>query len=191
VVDQLARDFADQPVVFLEHPVDTAQGDRISRWWAAYAGGGSVLLPLVMVDSGYRHSYGSVAFSSAYRAMVEDALARPPEARLEVARQRVGSAYRFDVQVTNLSPVTLGSGNQAALHAIVYEETHVGDTDRFVRGVTSISIPSLPSGTAADYSMTVALGSVNWNRLHSVVLVDYRPGGSTGPYDMLAADLQP
>ena len=122
---------------------------------------------------------------------MEDALARSPEARLVVSRQRVGNRFAFEVQVTNLSQATLDSSNGAKLHGIVYEQTHVADTDRYVRGVTSVAMSALPPGETAEYSFEVALGAVDWTRLHSVVLVDYRPGGTTGPYDMLAADLEP
>ena len=187
MVDQLADEYADRPVVFLEHAVDTAPQRRIDRWWAAYGSGGSVTLPLVMVDSGYRHSNGYEGFYQVYRAMVEDALARPAQAHITVERQRVGSAFRFTVRLTNLSGVTLGSGNLARLHAIVWEDAHVGDTDRFVRGATSVPIAALADGETGTFALEVALQGVNWDALHSVVLVDCRPGGAAGPYDMLQA----
>jgi hypothetical protein len=187
VVDDLADEYADQPVVFLEHDVDDPQGDRISRFWAAY-GPGSVTLPLIMVDSGEEISYGYVAFASTYRAMVNRALARPAQARLVVDRQRLGNSYSFEVQVTNLSDTTLSSSNEASVHVIVYEDTHVADTDRFVRAATSVGITSLAPDETKTYNLTIALQDVNWSKLHSVVLVDYRPGGA---YDMLQAAYQP
>jgi hypothetical protein len=186
VVDQLAEEYADQPVVFLEHDVDNPQGDRIDRFWAAY-GPGSVTLPLVMVDSGEQISHGYVPFASTYRAMVDSALSRPPMARLVVDRQRVGNSYSFEVQVTNLSETTMSSSNETSVHVIVYEETHVADTDRFVRGSTSVGITSLLPNETKTFNLTIGLHNVNWSRLHSVVLVDYRPGGA---YDMLQAAYQ-
>jgi hypothetical protein len=73
------------------------------------------------------------------------------------------------------------------VHAIVYEETHVADTDRFVRAVVSTAITSLAPGDTATFTLEVSLPGANWSRLHSVVLADYRPAGATGPYDMLQA----
>jgi hypothetical protein len=191
VVDQLALDYADQPVVFLEHSVDYPQGDRYSRWWAAYGGGGSVVLPLVMVDSGFRYSNGNEDFYDRYQAMVEDALERPAQAELEVQRERVGNAFRFTVAVTNLSGETLGTANAATVHAIVWEDAHVGDTDRWVRGADFIAISSLEPGATGSFSLEVEPQAVSdWNQVHSVVLVDYRPSGTTGPWDMLNAVVQ-
>ena len=34
---------------------------------------------------------------------------------------------------------------------------------------------------------TDPLSGVDWSRMRAVVLADYRPGGSSGPYDMLQA----
>ncbi len=178
-------------MVFLEHAVDDAPSSRISRWWAAYGQGGSVSLPLVMVDSGYRWSNGPVSYASVYRAMVDAALTRPAEAALAVTRERRGSTLELEVRVTNLADVTLQPSNSATVHAIAYEETHVADTDRYVRATDSVAVGTLAPGESADYSLRLTLpADVAWDRVHSVVLVDYRPGGATGPYDMLAADRQ-
>ena len=188
MVDQLAEEYAGDPVVFIEYDVDNPPGNRVSRWWAAWGSGGSVYLPLTMVDSGNQISNGSVAFAQRYRAMVDAALERPAAARLEVNRERVGSSFRFDIELTNLSDVTLSSANSATLHVIVYEEAHVGDTDRWVRAATYRSISSLPPGETASFSVEIApQGVVDWDKVHSIVLADYRPGGATGAYDTLQA----
>jgi hypothetical protein len=188
VVDQLAAEYAGDSVVFIEYDVDSPAGNRVSRWWAAWGSGGSVYLPLMMVDSGNQISNGSVAFAQRYRAMVDAALQRPAAARLEVSRERVGNSFQFDIALTNLSDVTLSSANSATLHVIVYEEAHVGDTDRWVRAATFRSISSLPSGESASFSVEIApAGVVDWDKLHSVVIADYRSGGTTGAYDTLQA----
>ncbi|PWB68893.1 MAG: hypothetical protein C3F15_15790 [Holophagae bacterium] len=188
MVDQLAEEYADDPVVFIEYDVDNPAGNRVSRWWAAWGSGGSVYLPLIMVDSGNQISNGSVAFAQRYRAMVDAALQRPAAARLEVNRERVGNSFRFDIALTNLSGVTLSSANSATLHVIVYEEAHVGDTDRWVRAATAQSISNLaPGGTGAFTAEIAPQGVVDWDKVHSVVIADYRPGGATGAYDMLQA----
>jgi hypothetical protein len=188
VVDQLADEYTGDPVVFIEYDVDNPAGNRVSRWWAAWGSGGSVYLPLIMVDSGNQISNGSVAFAQRYRAMVDAALQRPAAGRLEVHRERVGSSLRFEIALTNLSDATLSAANSATLHVIVYEEAHVGDTDRWVRAATFRSISNLPPGEAASFTVEIApQGVVDWDKLHSVVLADYRPGGTTGAYDTLQA----
>jgi hypothetical protein len=190
VVDQLAVEFSDDPVVFLEYDVDDPPGDRISRWWAAWGGGGSVILPLVMVDSGNQISNGYVSFYQRYRAMVEDALQRPARARLEVERERVGDSFQFQIELTNRSDSALSSTNSATLHVIVYEENPIADTGRWVRAATAQPIANLPPGETQSFSVEIPLQGVDWSRLHSVVLADDRPDGPDGAYDMLQADHQ-
>lgn len=188
MVDQLADQLADQPVVFLEHDVDHPGGNRLDRWWAGWAVGGSVYLPLVMVDSGDQCRSGSIDFAWVYGRMVESAMARPAQARLEVERERDGNAFRFSVEVTNLSGVTLGSANDATLTAIVYEERQVGETGRWVRAAGSTPIAGLAPGATRSYTLQVNVpSSADWSRLHTVVLAEYRPASATGPYDMLQA----
>lgn len=189
MVDQLAREYAVQPVVFLEQDLDHLLGDRYGRWWKAYGGGGSVTLPLVMVDSGNQISNGRVDFYSTYKAMVDAALARPPQAEIEFSSQRSGDTLDFNIQLTNLSGVTLSySSNWATVHAIVYEDAHVGVTDRIVRAAVFTRIsPALAHGETRTFTLRTELSGVDWNKIHPIVLVDYRPGGSSGAYDMLQA----
>ncbi len=188
MVDQLAGEYADDPVVFIEYDVDNPAGNRVSRWWAAWGSGGSVYLPLIMVDSGNEISNGSVAFAQRYRAMVDAALQRPAAARLDVNRERVGNSFRFEIALTNLSDVTLSAANSATLHVIVYEEAHVGDTDRWVRAATFRSISNLAPQATATFAVEIApAGVVDWDKVHSIVLADYRPGGASGAYDTLQA----
>lgn len=176
----------DLPVVFLEHDVDHPLGNRYDRWWAAFQAG-SATLPLTMVDSGQQISSGYVDFARAYRQMVEQALARPPAARITVNRRRVGSAFTFEVELANLAAETLSTANDARLHVIVYEQTHVADTDRWVRAVRSISTGTIMPGDSKSFSVEIPLSGVTWSKLHSVVLADYRPSDGNGSYDMLQA----
>lgn len=193
MVEQLAQDYAGQPVLFLEHDVDDPTlGARQWRWWSAF-GGSSVTLPMVMADSGNQISNGPEDFDTQYRAMVDASLARDPQAEIVASGQRSGDALHFDVQVTNRSGVTLGSGNGATVWAIVYEEFAAPGsgrlTNRFVRVVASTSVsPDLaPDATRAFTLDTPALSGVNWGGLRAIVLVDYRPAGTSGAYDMLQA----
>ena len=128
--------------------------------------------------------FGSAAAFNYYsQLMISDSLARPPQADISAQVQRVGNSYHFDVEVMNLSGVTLSPSNEATVYAIVYE-TGSPDyvtqlTSRFVQAVASTSISSLADGATASFSLdTPDLSDVDWTRLHPVVLVDYRPGGS-------------
>lgn len=184
MVDQLALEYAGQPVVFLEYDVDSAPSSRSSRWWLA-AGVTSATLPLVMVDSGNQVSSGSQDFATVYRAMVDAALPRPPQADIQAYWWREGERVRFRVHVTNLTDGTLAT---AALHAIVFEESKVKLTNRFVREAVAEWIWDLAPGATETYTLTTpALAGVDWERLRYIVLVDAQASGMTGPYDTLQA----
>ena len=172
--------------MFLEHDVDNPQGNRYDRWWRAN-GTGTVYLPLVMVDSGNQISSGSESFAHRYRSMVNAAMERPPRVRLEVSRERVDNSFHFEILVTNLSEATLGVENAAMVHALVYVELNIADTGRFVRAAKGQPIAALVPGDSQVFTIDVPVHSADWSKLHSVVLVDYEPDGSTGPYDMLQA----
>jgi len=189
VIDQLANSYASQPVVFLEYNIDDDRYDeRLGRWFAGYGSGGTVYLPLAMVDSG-KQVYQSVGTYAAYQAMVNTSLARPAGAEVGAIWQRVGNHVRFNVTVKNLSGTTLNSANDARVWGIVYEETHVQLTNRFVRAVGSTTVASLANNATAAFTVDTADldGDVDWDKLHFIALVDYRPGGASGSYDMLQA----
>jgi hypothetical protein len=193
-VDQLADEYAGSPIYFLEYPVDSAPSNRSSRWWAAYTEGGSVYLPLVMLDSGIQISNGPVDFYNVYKPMVDAALARPAQAAITSYILRCGNKLRFFMRLTNHSGVSLlNSTNNAAVHAIVWEDTHVADTNRYVRASVSANITSvLADGTSATFVLeTPELTGVDWDKLHAAALADYRPAGLIGPYDMLQAAAAP
>jgi len=192
VVNQLAQDYASQPVIFLEYDVDdSALSAREWRWWSAYSGS-SVTLPMVMVDSGNRISNGYEDFNAKYSSMVNSSLARDAQANITATGQRVGNTLHFNVEVENRSNVTLSYGNNAAVWVIVYEtfgSSGAGRlTNRFVRVTASTSISSLsPNGVGNFVVDTPTLDGVVWDNLRAVVLVDYLPTGSPGVYDMLQA----
>jgi len=190
VVDELAQSFADQPVVFIEYDVDNVSlfGARQSRWWAAH-GSGTVLLPLTMVDSGNLIDNGPPDRST-YENMVNSAMARPAQAEIQASGSRVGERLRFEVQVKNLSGVALSSSNGATVWAIVYEEAHIANTNRYARAAISTGISNLPHGQVAHLVLeTPELNGVDWDKLHPLILAEYRPGGTSGPWDMLQAAL--
>ncbi len=189
MIEQLASDYSSQPVVFLEYNIDDDRyDDRRLVWWAGYGAGGTVYLPLAMVDSGRLVSQNTGTYAG-YQAMVNNALARPAQAEVSATWQRVGDRARFNVTVKNLSGATLSSANNARVWGIVYEDAQVQYTSRFVRGTGSTFITSLANNATDSFTVDTGdlSGDVNWDNLHYIALVDYRPGGSTGAYDMLQA----
>lgn len=143
-----------------------------------------------MADSGHRISTGSVDFYNVYKGMVDGELTRAPGAEFEAVSTRVGERVRLTGWVTNRSDATLSSArNDATVHGIVYEEVSGGSTGRIVRAAVSFPIASdLPNGSSVEFTMeTPDLTGVNWQNIHTVVMADYRPGGSSGAYDMLQA----
>jgi Viral BACON domain len=183
---------AGKPVVFLEQDVDYPMGKREDRWWAAYASGGTVYLPLVMVDSGHQISSGSKAdFKAAYRTLVDAELTRPPQAQIEAYARQVGTKMRVYARVVNAAGQPLSTArNDATLYALIWEDARVGVTGRIVRAApwTGIS-PEVASGGEFTATLETAnLTSVNWNALHAVVFADYRPGTGSA-YDMLQGAL--
>ena len=188
MVDQLAQDYAGQPVVFIEDYYAAPKGNRYSRFWAAH-GAGSAYFPLIIVDSGHQVYDGPTQFYDTYKSMVDAELARAPLAEVSAVQQRAGSRLQFDVTVKNLSGVTLSSANSATVHVLVYEDARVGVTGRYMRAAPyqAISTPLANNATTTFHLETEDLNNVDWSKLHAVALVDYRPGGSSGPYDTLQA----
>lgn len=192
MVDQLAVEYADRPVVFLEDNVDTPLGRRRDRWWAGYGSGGSVYLPLMMASSGHRVSTGSVSFHTVYSGIVDNELARPPQADVEAYAARVGNAMRIWVRMVNRSAATLSAAaNGATAHAVVWEDKTVHITARTVRAAPFAEVAQAvaPGQVFAAVLDTPTLSGVDWSKLHAVAFVDYRPAGATGAYDMLQAAL--
>ena len=189
VVDQLANEYAGSPIVFLEHPVTDPPLSRFSRYLSASV---STIPPMVMIDSGNQVSSGIMNYYSVYKSLVDQALTRPPRGGIQATWKRIGDQVHFSVQVTNQSGGTLSLlQNAATVHVMVYEETNVGVTSRYVRAAVSKSIiNSLPSGASASFTLETAdLTGVDWSKLHYLALVDYQPGGVAvlEPYDILQA----
>jgi hypothetical protein len=189
VVDQLAKEYAGSPIVFLEYPVTDPPPSRISRYLSASV---STVPPMVMIDSGNQVSSGILNYYSVYKTLVNQALTRAPGGGIQATWQRIGDQIHFSVQVDNQSGGALSlMQNAATVHALVYEETTVGVTSRYVRAAVSKSIiNSLPSGASASFTLATAdLTGVDWSKLHYLALVDYQPGGIAvlEPYDILQA----
>lgn len=143
----------------------------------------------MMVSSGNQISNGSVSFYTTYKAMVDAELTRPPQAEIVSQYRRVGNTLEFEIQVTNQSGTSLSSSNSATVHAVVYEENQILLTGRYVRTAVYTSItPSLANGETRTFTLTTGeLTTVDWDKIKSVVFVDYQPG--SGAFDMLQADI--
>lgn len=172
--------------------MDSPIGGRLNLWWAGYGGGGSVYLPLVMVDSGHQVSSGSQTdYKAAYKKLVDAELARPPRAEVEAYARRVGDTMRIYAQLVNGAGTALSTAaNDAAIQALVWEDARVGVTGRIVRAApwTGISPEVPPEGAFTATLETPNLSDVNWGALHAVVFADYRPGTGSA-YDMLQGAL--
>lgn len=188
VIDRLAEEMADRPVVFLEMNYHAQVGNRVSRWWFAYPGG-TPFLPLVMVGSGREIDDGLFDFERVFRGMVEREMALPPQASLRAWWVRQGNRMRVYTRLTNRLTVPLSSTQQASVHALVWEDKHVGTTDRIIRDAPYADItPALAAGATRDLPSLVTreLSGVNWSTMHAAVLVEWRPPGEEA-FDQLQA----
>jgi hypothetical protein len=189
----LASEYANagKPAIFLEQDVDVQIGGRRDRWFAAY-GSGTAYLPLVMVESGHQISSGlNTGYETTYRRLVETEFLRPPQAEIEAYARQVGLRMRIYARVVNNAGTALSTAaNDATLQALVWEDANTGLTGHSVRAgpLVGISQELAPASEFTATLETTYLPSVNWDALHTVVFVDYRPG--PGPaYDMLQAAL--
>lgn len=185
MVDLLANDFASQPVVFLEYNVNSPPPKRYDRWWAAF-GGSTAYYPMVMVNSGHQVKSGyTTDLYNIYKGMVDAELARAPLADIEAYSWRVDNHVKFSGQMTNRSGQTLSTArNDATLHALVYEDAHVGVTNRFVRAVVSQPISPTSSlfsssGNTGMVTVTTSSSSCSWTAVSNAPLITIT-AGSTG-----------
>jgi hypothetical protein len=141
-----------------------------------------------MVDSGHGAKAGPAPYISAYSAMVDASLTRAAKGEVQAFWVRQGNKVNFTVQVKNLSNQTLSTSNNATVHVLIYQQQHLVLTDRFVVNTVNTPISNLANGATGVYQLqTIDLLGVDWTRLHFIALVDYRPGGASGPYDTLQA----
>jgi hypothetical protein len=175
--------------LFLEQPVDAPLGLRYSRWWAAYGSGGSVTLPIVMLDSGHQISSGYLSFYTVYKGLVDAELSRPAGADLWATGTRVGSHLRVTVRFRNQTGVTLSFANGATVHVLAYEDVHAGVTNTMVRAASYMSVsPAVAPGAAATFTLDTAdFAPTDWSNVHAVALLDYRPVDGQAAYDMAQA----
>lgn len=186
-VDQLATDYASESVVFIEHSLDSP---RLNRFWSAH-GGGTAGYPLIIVDSGIRYTdrlLSGTDFYNIYKGMVDAELARGPKGDVYAQYTRVSNHFQVQVKVKNLSGVTLSSSNGATVVVIVYEDAPVTATYRYSRGVVQQTFSTaLANNAERTFTLdTPDLEPWDWDALHIIAMVEYRPSGSTA-YDTLQA----
>lgn len=175
--------------VLLEYAYDSFPQGRVERWWAGYSGSPYVYLPLVMVGSGFAVDQGPVDYYNRYKSMLQSELARPPQAAVKAWSRQQGNGLQVFVRATNTSAVPLTTDHAAGFWVIVWEDNPIGLTMTWVRKTAESRLLStlLPAATVSATVDVQALGSVDWNKLRAVALLEHRPGGSAGPYDMLQA----
>jgi hypothetical protein len=173
--------------VLLEYDFDAplATG-RFQCYRAADPYGG--YLPLVMVGSGFRTSSGPVDYEPVYRGMIEQELARAPDAAVTAYSRRQGNALRLYVEAENRTGAALGPANESAIWVIVWENGRIRLTNTLVRSVVksplAASVP--PGGRVTAIVDTPTIAGVNWQHVESLALLERRTAVGAR-FDMLQA----
>jgi hypothetical protein len=187
VVQQLNADMSGPRVVLLAHTWDSS-GTREQRFDAAYPY--SAYFPIVMVSSGHAVFTGPTSPYATYRSMIEADLARPASGELEAWWRRDGNDVVVWATLRNAGSATLSqTANGAALTAMVYEPIYEFPFQDPVRGATAVPLtaPVAPGTTTQLQARVVSPAVTDWSRAAVVALVDYRPAGKTGAYDVVQA----
>lgn len=153
--------------------------------------GGGIYVPEAMIDSAHEFETGADSgIYSIYKPMVDRSQARTATVAIAATYARTNNTVTIKATVTNLSAITLSVQNKAAVHAIVYEDYHQSKSNHTGRGSAKTDISYLRPGRTETFMITVNLANVvDYNKLHYIVLVDYKTSGtqSNGVYDQLQA----
>lgn len=173
------------PVVLLAEPQQGwgLREDRAKDAWQAVCGraGVSPPAPYAMVGSGHELIAGVQFSASVYREMVDRELARPAGALVHAHRHTLStSEMTVTVQVTNLTSVTLSSQANAAVVS-VWSYDPFAELGYSVHQEQPIAEPLAP-GSSARYELRAPP-----RRKAYLAVVEYRPGGDAGRWDMLQA----
>lgn len=181
---------AGRPVVFLEYYAGLSEGNRESRFIAAFGNYG-YSVPMAIVGSGYRYSQGPADYYNVFKSMIQADQARPPAVDVQAWwRRPEPTVARLYVNVRNTTQLTLDSQHEAAVWGLAWEhKPTLGVTGMYVRAAVRVPLPDpLPPGGAAALVCDLPINLlVDWNNLHFVAAAEHRPGGTSGPYDMLQA----
>lgn len=164
---------------------------------------GAPNIPSTMVDSSRLYTRAWYPeYRQHFRDMLNSSLARP--AKVELAAEwtkRDDGLITVKGNVKNLSGIELNYDNKARIQIVAYEDyenafTHT--TGRIGRGHHAIDISSLANGATQAFEMLFFMNAPveNWDNVHLVLLVDYKPAATLngdylpiydGVYDQLNA----
>jgi hypothetical protein len=146
--------------------------------------------PIILVSSGHAGFQGPDSPYLVLRSMINADLARPASGELSAWWRRDGNDVVVWGTLRNAGSVILAAGaNGAAFTAMVYEPIYKSPFQNPVRGAVAVPlIPAVvPGGTAQLEVRVVRPAVADWPRVAVVALVDYRPAGTSGPYDVVQA----
>jgi len=189
VINQLAQEYANQPVVVVDYHLDILQDPPLfeppqARWdviQASVPPGTDLALTWTVVDSGRLYHRGAETTEEAYNAytvMIDDALAQPATAEITAHWWLDGSTVKIRAVVTNNSTVTLSAENNAGVYGIVKEngvlyETHTTEHPGLNAAKTSIA-GLLPGQTDLFEIEVPDINPTDWDKVEVIVLVDYQ-----------------
>ncbi len=182
MIDQLAIDYAERNIVFVDYTMDYGIPNPVLYRYEVIErtepGWG---LTWAMVDSGQKYSRGAETHDEAvekYTAMVEYGIAQEALADINAQYWVDGETAYFKVTVQNLSGVHFSQANIARVYAFVketgiqYEETNT--THHASRGEGMTLIPSLADQETGTYYISVPLRNItDWNNVSAYALVDF------------------
>jgi hypothetical protein len=205
VINQLAEEYSEQPVVFLDYHYDMALEDGLptyvtppSRWDVIRASAADLGLTWAVVDSGRLFHQGAeepdVAYE-AYTTMIDDSLLQPAQAEITATWWREGHAINVLASVTNNSTITLSPANNAGVHAIVKEAGALYPTHTTLHPALNAAmaqISSLAPGETGTYHISIPdIYPTNWDNLEFIVLVDYQTAPEAAYNQLQAVFAQP
>lgn len=202
MIDQLAQEYSNQPVVVVDYHLDITEAPPLfeppqARWDVIQATEEGLGLTWTVVDSGRLYHRGAETYEQAYTAyttMINDALTQPATAEIYAYWWLDGSTVKITATVTNNSAITLSAENNAGVYGIVKEngvryETHTTSQPGLAASKTPIS--SLAPGQTDTFEIEVPdIDPTDWDKVEIIVLVDYQtaPGEH---YDQLQAAIAP
>lgn len=197
MIDQLAQEYANQPVVIVDYhfsiDIPPLFNPPQARWDVIQATEEGLGLTWVVVDSGRLYHRGAETTEEAYNAyttMINDALAQPATADIDAFWWLDGNTVKIRAIVTNNSSITLSTGNNAGVYGIVKEngvryETHT--TEHPGLNATKTPILNLAPGETDLFEIEVPdINPTDWDKVEVIVLVDYQTA-PTEHYEQLQA----
>ena len=185
MIDQLAEEYSNQPVVVVDYhfsiDVPPLFDPPQARWEVIQATEEGLGLTWTVVDSGRLYHRGAETTEEAYTAyttMIDDALAQPATAEITAYWWLDGSTVKIGAIVTNNSTVTLSTENNAGVYGIVKEngvryETHT--TEHPGLNAAKTLITNLEPGQTDMFEIVVPdINPTDWDKVEVIVLVDYQ-----------------